>query len=153
MIATIRSLTGRAPKSYTADSSDSNKLTIRTVEQEGRRLFRAEAMNPKFIDGMKKHGYKGASDLFKYLLHSYQWDATTDLLEDWMYEGFAAKYALDEEMQRWMKDVNPWALYSMSDILLEACQRGMWQAKPETLKALKKLFLEMEGELEASADT
>ena len=153
MIATIRSLTGRAPKSYTADSSDSNKLTIRTVEQEGRRLFRAEAMNPKFIDGMKKHGYKGASDLFKYLLHSYQWDATTDLLEDWMYEGFAAKYALDEEMQRWMKDVNPWALYSMSDILLEACQRGMWQAKPETLKALKELFLEMEGELEASADT
>ena len=152
MIATIKALTGRAPKSYTADSSDRSKLTILTVDQESKRLFRAEAMNPKFIEGMKKHDYKGASDLFKYLLHSYQWDATSDVLEDWMYEGYAEKYALDKEIQQWMREVNPWALHSITDVLLEAHQRGMWNAKPETLNNLQKLYLELEGDLEAAGD-
>lgn len=153
MIATVKALTGKAPKSYSADSSDSSRFTIRTVDQEAKRLFRAEAMNPKFIQGMKKHDYKGATELSNYLLHSYQWDATSDVLEDWMYEGFAEKYALDKEIQQWMREVNPWALQRIADILLEASQRGMWKAKQETLAGLRELYLELEGDLEDQADS
>ena len=51
-------------------------------------------------------------------------------------------------MQKWMQEVNPWALYRITEVLLEAEQRGMWQAKPETKQALQELFLSMEGELE-----
>ena len=83
-----------------------------------------------------------------YVAVSYQWDATSDIMENWMYEKYAAKYALDKDMQKWMQEVNPWALHRITEVLLEAEQRGMWQAKPETKQALQELFLSMEVELE-----
>lgn len=152
MIATVRALTGKTPHSYIGDSTDRKDVKVRTVKAEAKRLFRAEAMNPKFIEGMKKHGYKGAADLANYIAHSYQWDATSKVMEDWMYEKFAEKYALDKDMQDFMRDVNPWALHRIADILLEADQRGLWQALPKTKEKLQALYLEMEGEMEARAD-
>ncbi|WP_314904748.1 cobaltochelatase subunit CobN [Selenomonas artemidis] len=152
MIATVRALTGKAPRSYSGDSSDRRRTCVRTVQAEAKRIFRAEAMNPKFINGMKKHGYKGASDLASYLAHSYQWDATSAVMEDWMYEKYAEKYALDEDMREWMNEVNPWALHRIAETLLEAAHRGLWRAQEETLAQLRELYLSMEGELEERAD-
>ena len=51
-----------------------------------------------------------------------------------------------------MREVNPWALHRIADVLLEAEKRGLWNAKEETKKALEGLFLEIEGDLEAAAD-
>ena len=56
--------------------------------------------------------------------HSFGWDATSDIVPDWVYEGYANKYALDKTVQDWMRDVNPWALQRIAEILLEAAQRG-----------------------------
>ena len=152
MIATVRALTGKAPRSYTGDSSDRQRIVLRSVDEEAARLFRGEAMNPKFIEGMKSHGYKGASDLANYLAHSYQWDATSAVMKDWMYEGYARKYVLDAGMQEWMQDVNPWALHRMAETLLEAQQRGLWNASEETLAELRSLYLSIEGDLEERAE-
>lgn len=69
-----------------------------------------------------------------------------------MYEKYAEKYTFDPAVQEWLRDVNPWALQRMTEILLEAEQRGLWQAKPETKEELQKLYLDMEGELEDRAD-
>lgn len=152
MIATVRSLRGTAPRSYCGDSSDRHKVLMRSLQEEVKRLFRGEAINPKFIQGMKKHGYKGAQDLANYVAHSYQWDATSGVLEDWMYEKFAEKYAFDPAMQAWMQEVNPWALQRLTEVLLEAEQRGLWQARPETKQELQQLYLSLEGELEDRSD-
>lgn len=152
MIAAVRSYKGEMPKNYVSDSSDRSKVQLRTLDQELKRWFRGEAMNPKYIQGMKKHGYKGAGDLATYVAVSYQWDATSDVMEDWMYEKYAEKYAFNEEMQKWMKEVNPWALQRITEVLLEAEQRGLWKAKQETKEELQKLFLSLEGELEEKGD-
>jgi len=125
---------------------------MRSVQEELKRMFRGEAINPKFIEGMKKHGYKGAADLANYVAHSYQWDATSDIMEDWMYEKYAEKYAFDAAMQEWMKEVNPWALQRIAETLLEAAQRGLWNAKEETKRELEQLYLSIEGELEERND-
>lgn len=148
MIAAVRSYKGTMPRNYVSDSSDRNKVQLRSLNEELKRWFRGEAMNPKYIEGMKKHGYKGAGDLATYVAVSYQWDATSEIMEDWMYEKYAQKYALDREMQKWMQEVNPWALHRITEVLLEAEQRGMWHAEKETKEELEKLFLNMEGELE-----
>lgn len=148
MVAAIRSYKGSMPKNYVSDSSDKCKIQLRSLGEELKRWFRGEAMNPKYIEGMKKHGYKGAGDLATYVAVSYQWDATSEIMEDWMYEQYAKKYALDLEMQRWMQKVNPWALYRITEVLLEAEQRGMWAANKQTKEELQQLFLSMEGELE-----
>ncbi len=152
MIAAVRSYKGSMPRNYVSDSSDRNKVQLRSLTEELKRWFRGEAMNPKYIQGMKKHGYKGAGDLATYVAVSYQWDATSEIMEDWMYEKYAEKYALDPEMQKWMQEVNPWALHRITEVLLEAEQRGLWNAKIETKEALQELFLSMEGELEERGD-
>ena len=101
---------------------------------------------------MMKHGYKGAADLSNMVAHSYQWDATSKVMEDWMYEKYAEKYVMDPNVQEWMRDVNPWALKRTVEVLLEASQRELWHAKDETLKELQKLYLDVDGELEEQAD-
>ncbi len=152
MIASVRSLKGQAPRSYCGDSSDRKKVMMRSVSEEIKRLFRGEAVNPKFIEGMKQHGYKGAADLASYVAHCYEWDATSNVMEDWMYEGLARKYALDEDMRQWMQEVNPWALQRVAEKLLEASQRGLWQANEQTKQELQELYLSIEGELEERSD-
>ena len=152
MIAAVRSIKGVAPKSYCGDSTDRTKVVMHSVQEEAKRIFRSESINPKFIEGMMKHGYKGAADMANMIAHSFQWDATSSVMEDWMYEKYAEKYTFDPKVQDWLKDVNPWALERMIEVLLEAEQRGLWNAKPETKEELQKLFLEMEGELEDRAD-
>lgn len=152
MIAAVRSLKGSAPRSYCGDSSDRAHVVLRSLDEEVKRLFRGETMNPKYIKGMQKHGYKGASDLAATVAHYYEWDATSQVVDDWMYDGLAEKYALDEQMQAWMKEVNPWALSRIAEKLLEAVQRGMWQPADETKEALRGIYLSVEGELEERSD-
>ncbi len=152
MIAAVRSTSGKAPKSYSGDSTDRSRVKVRTLREQMHRLFRGEAANPKFIQGMKEHGYKGASDLAKYVAHAYQWDVTSSVLEQWMYDAFADKYALDAAMKEWMQEVNPWALQSIAKTLLEAHQRGYWQGDEERLAQLQDIYLAMEGELEEQGE-
>ncbi|HWR09214.1 cobaltochelatase subunit CobN [Sporomusa sp.] len=152
MIAAVRSLKGKAPRSYCGDSSNRQQVTLRSLDEEFKRLFRGEVMNPKYIKGMKQHGYKGAADLAGVVAHCYDWDATSAVMEDWMYQGLAQKYAIDQQMREWMQAVNPWALQRIAEKLLEAAQRGLWQADEQTKQELQQIFLEIDGELEERGD-
>ena len=83
---------------------------MRSLSDEFRRVVQGETQNPKFIQAMMKHGYKGASDMSNVVSHSFGWDATSDIVPDLgRNEGYANKYALDTTVQDWMRDVNPWA--------------------------------------------
>ena len=152
MIAAVRSIKGKAPRSYCGDSTDRSKVTLHSVQEQAKRIFRSESINPKFIEGMMQHGYKGAADLANMLAHSYQWDATSKIMEDWMYEKYAEKYAFEPKVQEWLRRVNPWALQRMTETLLEAQQRGLWQPKESTLAQLQELYLSIEGQLEEGSD-
>ena len=83
---------------------------------------------------------------------SYQWDATSDVMDDWMYDKYAEKYAFDKDVQNWMRQVNPWALQNMAETLLEAQKRGMWNTSEEMVKKLQALYLSVEGDLEETGD-
>lgn len=152
MIASVRALKGTAPRSYCGDSSDASQIKVRSLDAETKRLYRSQVLNPKFIEGMKKHGYKGASDLASIVSHSYEWSATSDVIDDWMYEEVALKYALNPQIQEWMNQVNPWALMKITNKLLEAVQRGLWKANENIVKDLQGLYLTIEGELEEKND-
>ncbi|MEF8756940.1 MAG: cobaltochelatase subunit CobN, partial [Halobacteriales archaeon] len=79
------------------------------------------------------------------------WDETAGVVGDALWEDIAEAYAFDEERQDWFRDVNPWALESIADTLLEAMNRGLWDADEETRDRLRDLRLEVEGDLEARA--
>ncbi|MCG8348444.1 MAG: cobaltochelatase subunit CobN [Chloroflexales bacterium] len=140
MIATIRALTGKNPQRYFGDSSDPSRPRTRDLREEARRVFRSRVINPKWIESMKRHGYKGALELAATVDYLFGYDATSAVVEDWMYEQVTERYLLDPQMQEFLEEVNPWALQAMTERMLEAVQRGMWaQASEETTQALANL--------------
>ena len=149
MIATIRALNGRNPKSYFGDNSNPERAEVRSLQQEAHRVFRSRVVNPKWIEGIQRHGYKGALELAATMDYLFGYDATAQVVEDWMYEQTAQAYALDPALQAFFQQSNPWALQSITERLLEAAQRGMWAAPDqETIRQLKQVYLQIDEMLE-----
>ena len=147
--AAVEVFAGRKPVSYSASANDPDQPLVRTTEEEVRFLFRTKVLNPRWIEGMKRHGYKGAGDLSRLVDYCFQWDATSGVLADWMYEEMARTYALSREIQAFFLKHNPRALLNIVERLLEAVQRGLWKNPgPELQKRLEELFLEIEGMVE-----
>ena len=76
---------------------------------------------------MKRHGYKGAFELAATVDYMFGYDATAQVIEDWMYEDVTESYVLDPETQRFFQQSNPWALKGIVERLLEAIERGLWE--------------------------
>ena len=149
MIAAVCALTGRDPRAYIGDSADPSRVKTRTLAEEARRVFRSRVANPKWIEAMQRHGYKGAFELSATVDYLFGYDATANVVEDWMYRDVTRKYVLDEGVRDFMQESNPWALRAISERLLEAAERGLWaEPDPEDLQALKAAYLENEGMLE-----
>jgi cobaltochelatase CobN len=153
MIASVRSLTGRQPKMYFGDSSRPEMPKVRDLREEALRVYRSRVVNPKWIESIKRHGYKGALELTATVDYIYGFDATAHVAPDFVYEGLAAEYALSEEMQQFFAQSNPWALQAIADKLLEAAERGLWEnPDPATLEALRDARLMSETFVEERSE-
>ncbi|MFF3562208.1 cobaltochelatase subunit CobN [Streptomyces sp. NPDC002574] len=149
MVATVRALTGRSPEAYIGDSTRPETVRTRSLVEETSRVFRARVVNPRWIEAMRRHGYKGAFELAATVDYLFGYDATTGVVADWMYDKLARTYVLDPENRAFLQEANPWALHGMAERLLEAESRGMWaEPDPEVVAALREAFLETEGDLE-----
>ncbi len=149
MVATVRSLTGTAPEAYLGDSTRPHTVATRTLLEETSRVFRARVVNPKWMEAMRRHGYKGAFEMAATVDYLFGYDATTGVIADWMYERLTAEYVLDQTNRDFLHRSNPWALHGMVERLLEAADRGLWEAPQEqTLQSLREAYLETEGDLE-----
>jgi cobaltochelatase CobN len=149
MIATVRALTGRAPRAYIGDSTRPDTVRTRSLSEETARVFRARVVNPRWVDAMKRHGYKGAFELAATVDYLFGYDATTGVVEDWMYDKLTQTYVLDQGMREFFAQSNPWALHGIAERLLEAAERKLWGTPdPDTLAALRQAYLESEGDLE-----
>ncbi len=154
MIATIRALTGRQPRHYFGDSHDPSRAQVRDLKEETLRVFRSRVVNPKWLASIQRHGYKGGLELTATVDYLFGYDATAQVMDDWMYEQVAGSYALDPAMQRFLEDANPWAQNAIAERLLEAAHRGLWaEPKPQTLDALQAVYLHSETLLEARGET
>jgi cobaltochelatase CobN len=150
MIAMVRSLTGRNPAAYIGDSAVPDAPKTRTLAEETRRVFRSRVVNPRWISAMRRHGYKGAFELAATVDYLFGYDATAGVVPDWMYEQLAASYVFDSETRSFMRQSNPWALRGITERLLEAASRGLWEAPDaKTLDQLRQVYLDMEGDLES----
>ena len=150
MIATVRSLTGSSPAAYIGDNTRPDTVRTRSLSEETARVFRARVVNPRWMAAMRRHGYKGAFEMAATVDYLFGYDATTNVVADWMYERLAEQYVLDDVNRQFMAESNPWALHGMAERLLEAAGRGMWeQPNADTVEGLRGVLLETEGQLEA----
>ena len=153
MIASIRALTGAQPKAYFGDSSRPDTAQVRDLREEALRVYRSRVVNPKWIDSIKRHGYKGGLELAATVDYIFGFDATAQIAPDFVYEGLAEHYALSQEMREFLGASNPWALNAIAERLLEAARRELWEnPAPETLDALRNVLLESETLLEAQGE-
>lgn len=149
MIATVRALTGRTPRAYIGDSTRPDTIRTRSLAEETARVFRARVVNPRWVEAMRRHGYKGAFELAATVDYLFGYDATAGVMQDWMYEKLAETYVRDEQMREFFHRSNPWALHGITERLLEAAERKLWNAPdPQTLAELRQAYLETEGDLE-----
>ncbi len=148
MTAAARTLGNREVPVYYGDTRESDRVEVRTLAEEVRRVVRTKLLNPAWIEGMRRHGYKGAGDISRRVGSVYGWEATTQEVDDWIFDGIAKTFVLDDSMRQFFEEQNPWALEEIGRRLLEANERGLWEADPAVLDGLRAAYLEMEGWIE-----
>ncbi|WP_019498121.1 cobaltochelatase subunit CobN [Pseudanabaena sp. PCC 6802] len=149
MTASVRSLTGQNPHTYFGDNALPHNPKVRSLSAEISRVYRSRVVNPKWIEGAMRHGYKGAFEIAATVDYLFAYDATANCVADFMYEGVANAYLFDPDVQDFVKTKNPWALRDMAERMLEAHQRDLWQNAPaQMLSSLRDLVLSAEAAIE-----
>jgi cobaltochelatase CobN len=148
----VRALTGKNPHTYFGDNSIPENPKVRQLREEIARVYRSRVVNPKWIEGVMRHGYKGVFEMAATVDYLFAYDATAKCVEDHMYQGVAEAYVFDSKVQEFIHQKNPWALRDMAERLLEAHQRGLWkEVKGETLEKLRAIALQAEAVIEGNS--
>jgi cobaltochelatase CobN len=148
MVAAVRHLAGNQPQVYHADHSNPNAPRVRTLHEEIARVIRSRVVNPKWLDGVKRHGYKGAAEIAATVDYLYGYDATARVIADHQYALVTDAYLNDAGTREFLQQHNPHALHSVCERLLEAMQRGLWQAPGDYRAQVEQHLLASEQHIE-----
>jgi cobaltochelatase CobN len=149
LTAAVRSLQGKNPQTYFGDNSIPSKPRVRQLKEEISRVYRSRVVNPKWIAGVMRHGYKGAFEMAATVDFLFAYDATAKCVEDYMYQGIVEAYLLDPVVSEFIQQKNPYALRDIAEKLLEAHKRNLWEdVCIETLEALRNLVHQAEAVIE-----
>jgi magnesium chelatase subunit H len=121
---------------------------VRTLADQVALETRSRSLNPRWFEGMLKHGSEGVSQIESQVTNTLGWSATTGAVEPWVYQRISETFVLDEAMRRRLAELNPKASARMANRLLEAGDRQFWQPDAETLAALQDAADELEDRLE-----
>jgi magnesium chelatase subunit H len=143
---------GVRPKVYLSDT-----LTplpkIRSLGETIRLETRTKTLNPKWYEGMLKHGYSGVAEIEHHVTNTFGWSATAEAVDSWVYDEIAATYLIDESMLERLRAINPHATRNLASRLLEANGRGFWTADENMITRLHDIFGGLEDQLEGVNDT
>lgn len=126
------------PSIYLSDSL-SPQAQIRSLEETIRLETRAKTLNPKWYEGMLKHGFRGVAEIENHVLNTFGWSATADAVDPWIYTEIAKTFLLDADMLNRLNELNPHSVRSLTKRLFEAHDRGYWNPAEEILEKLRAL--------------
>lgn len=136
MAAAVEAVRGTAPVSYHNDLSRPEKPVIRTLEDEIARTLRARLVNPKWISGVMRHGYKGAFEISAGVDYLFAFAAATDTVRNHHFDMVHRAFIEDEAVRDFMAEANPHALRDVAARLLEAVERGLWTPRSNSARTL-----------------
>jgi magnesium chelatase subunit H len=143
----VESRSGMRPKVYLSDTL-SPGAKIRSLDEAVQLETRAKTLNPKWYEGMLKHGFRGVAEIESHVTNTFGWSATANAVDNWVYDEVARTYILDEQMLNRLRELNPHSTRNLIGRMLEAQGRGFWIASDSTLDRLRELFHNLEDELE-----
>ncbi|HJZ68593.1 MAG TPA: cobaltochelatase subunit CobN, partial [Blastocatellia bacterium] len=138
---------GARPRIYLSDSL-SPAAKVRTLEETVRLETRTKALNPKWFEGMLRHGFSGVAEIEHHVTNTFGWSATADAVDQWVYDELAATYVLDEQMLERLRSLNPYSARTLVGRLLEAAGRGFWMAEHSVVERLQEALANLEDRLE-----
>jgi len=145
LAAAVEAISGQAPQLWFGDHSRAQRPRVHRLEREFDKVLRSRVLNPRWIEGMQQHGYKGGFEMAASLDYLFAYDASTGCVPDWSYGAITEQWLGDEQVLAFLKAANPWALRDMAERLLEAHNRGLWSsAQKNQLERLRQLVLEAE---------
>ncbi|RDU96882.1 cobaltochelatase subunit CobN [Trinickia dinghuensis] len=148
MTAAVRHFSGQQPRMYHADHSNPDAPRVRALSEEIARVIRSRVVNPKWLDGVKRHGYKGAAEIAATVDYLFGYDATARVVSDHQYALVADAYLNDADTRGFMQRHNPHALHSICERLLEAIGRGLWQEPGAYREQIEEHLLAAEQQIE-----
>ncbi|WP_417282377.1 cobaltochelatase subunit CobN [Comamonas sp.] len=148
MAAAVRHFSGQQPALYFGDHSNPESPRMRTLQEEISRVVRSRVTNPKWIEGVKRHGYKGAFEIAATVDYLFAFDATARVVRDDQYARVTEAFVSDADTRAFMQKHNPQAFHGMCERLLEAIQRGLWQESVDYQPLLEQHLLQTEQMLE-----
>src|SRR5438067_2394011 len=132
------------PSIYLSDSL-SPQTKIRSLEETVRLETRAKTLNPKWYEGMLKHGFRGVAAIENHVANTFGWSATADAVDPWIYTEITNTFLLDDEMLNRLSELNQYSVQSLVRRLLEAHNRGYWNPAEEILERLREISSELEA--------
>jgi cobaltochelatase CobN len=142
MTAAVEEMSGQRPRVYHNDHSRPERPVIRTLEEEVGRVVRSRVVNPKWINGVKRHGYKGAFEIAATVDYMFAFAATTGAVASHHFDLAYDAFLGDEATRDFIARNNPAALKEISERLEEAIARGLWTPRSNSAYAQLKLFKE-----------
>ena len=150
--AVQRAKGGATAPVYIGDQT-TGKATVRTLNEQVQLETRTRALNPKWYEGMLKHGYEGVRQIEVHVTNTMGWSATTGQVSPWVYQKLTETFVLDPEMRARLAALNPTASAKMANRLIEAHERNYWSPDAATLEALRAAREELEDQLEGVIPT
>lgn len=151
MAAAVRHVSGQQPALYHGDHANPQQARVRSLREEIGRVVRSRVTNPKWIAGAMRHGYKGAFEMAATVDYLFGFDATTHQVGDHHYAMVTDAYLLDDHVREFLDRHNPQARRDITERLLEAMQRGLWEAPGAYREQLQELLLDQEQHMEGGA--
>ncbi len=121
---------------------------VRTLSEQVALETRTRTLNPKWYEGMLKHGYEGVRQIEAHVTNTMGWSATTGQVDPWVYERITETFVLDTELRERLAELNPKSCAKVANRLLEACDRNYWSPDNETLEALRRAGEDLEDRIE-----
>ena len=149
MAVAVKHLSGIPAALYHGDFSVPGAPRVRTLGEEVARVVRSRAVNPKWLEGIKRHGYKGAFEIAATVDFLFAFDATTGVVGDHQYALVADAYLHDDDTRDFLQRHNPLALRGIGERLLDAMRRGLWAEPGAHRERIEQHLLALEHRLEA----
>jgi len=126
------------PAIYLSDTL-SPQMKIRSLRETVRLETRTKTLNPKWYEGMLKHGFQGVAEIENHVANTFGWSATADAVDPWIYTEISQTFLLDESMFQRLAELNPHSAASLARRLLEAHERGFWNPAESILERLREI--------------
>jgi magnesium chelatase subunit H len=146
----VRRAKGSSVAVYIGDQTQ-GEGKVRTLADQVALETRTRTLNPRWYEGLLKHGYEGVRQIEAQVTNTMGWSATTGQVAPWIYQKISETYVLDDEMRTRLAELNPKASARMANRLLEAHDRSYWSPDAATLEALRRAGEELEDRLEGIA--